>query len=76
MLSGFPRGQLHKQGYTARAILDYIEMPVTITDRGIPNGEDHQGNPEHALNSSDMYLDADGEWRYLFDKVYLPVETN
>ena len=76
VLSGFPRGQLHKQGYTARAILDYIEMPVTITDRGIPNGEDHQGNPEHALNSSDMYLDADGEWRYLFDKVYLPVETN
>ena len=76
VLSGFPRGQLHKEGYTARGLIGDVGLPVTITDRGIPLGEDHEGHPEHALNSSDMYLDADGEWRYLFDKVYLPVETN
>lgn len=72
--SGYVRGQLHRTGLTARG--QYGEgLPVIMDRAGVP-GENqvHAGQPLYVLNSSDMYLDADGVWRYLFDKVYLPVE--
>ncbi|MCA1799986.1 MAG: hypothetical protein LC687_05175 [Actinobacteria bacterium] len=74
--SGYARGQLHRDGLTARGEHG-LNVPVIMDRAGVP-GESvaHAGAPEHLLNSSDMYLDADGRWRYLFDKVYLPVEMS
>ena len=79
IISGFVRGQLHAEGLTARGKYS-LTLPVTLDEAGIPEVggtiSTHPGDPTHQLSSSDMYLDADGEWRYLFDHVYLAVENN
>jgi len=76
VISGYARGQLHREGKTARGVYG-VEVPVIMDRAGVPEeGEPHAGDPQYHLNSSDMYLDADGRWRYLFDKVYLPVDNN
>jgi len=74
--SGYVRGQLHRKGLTARGEHG-TDVPVIMDRAGVPGEEvPHEGDPDLHLNSSDMYLDADGRWRYLFDKVYLPVDNN